>query len=131
MCIRDRWRDLLASAPPGVSWAEFVRDELARIEPGAAPAAPGPNAEDIAAAAQLDPQQRQQMVSGMVAGLAERLQKDGGDVEGWMRLVRAYTVLGERDKARLAAADARRAVGSDTDKLRRLDALVKELGLES
>ena len=33
------WRDLLASAPPGVSWAEFVRDELARIEPGAQPAA--------------------------------------------------------------------------------------------
>jgi cytochrome c-type biogenesis protein CcmH len=125
------WRDLLASAPPGVSWAEFVRDELARIEPGARAAAPGPGAEEMAAAAEMDPQQRQQMIVGMVAGLAEKLKKDGGDFEGWMRLVRAYTVLGERDKARLAASDARRAVGSDMDKLRRLDALVKELGLES
>jgi len=125
------WRDLLASAPPGVSWAEFVRDELARLEPEAQPTQPGPSAAEMAAAAQLDPQLRQQMIAGMVAGLAERLQKDGADFEGWMRLVRAYTVLGERDKARVAASDARRAVGSDADKLRRLDALVRELGLES
>jgi cytochrome c-type biogenesis protein CcmH len=119
------WRDLLASAPPGASWAEFVRDELARVEPGASPGA------DMAGVAEMDPQQRQQMITGMVQGLAERLQQDGGDFEGWLRLVRAYTVLGERDKARVAASDARRAVGSDDDKLRRLDALVKELGLES
>jgi cytochrome c-type biogenesis protein CcmH len=71
------------------------------------------------------------MIVGMVEGLAERLKKDGGDFEGWMRLVRAYAVLGERDKARVAASDARRAVERDADKLRRLDALVKELGLES
>jgi len=124
------WRELLASTPPGVSWAEFVRDELERIEPGTSPAARGPSAEDMAAAAQMDPQQRQQMITGMVAGLAEKLKKDGSDFEGWMRLVRAYTVLGDRDKARIAASDARRAVGGDADKLRRLDELVKELGLE-
>jgi cytochrome c-type biogenesis protein CcmH len=85
----------------------------------------------MAAAAQMEPQQRQQMIIGMVEGLAEKLKKDGSDFEGWMRLVRAYTVLGDRDKARSAAADARRAVGGDTDKLRRLDELVKGLGLES
>jgi cytochrome c-type biogenesis protein CcmH len=83
------------------------------------------------AAADMDPQQRQQMIVGMVEGLAERLKKDGGDFEGWLRLVRAYTVLGERDKARSAAADARRSVDGDTEKLRRLDELVKGLGLES
>jgi cytochrome c-type biogenesis protein CcmH len=71
------------------------------------------------------------MITGMVARLAERLKNDGGDLEGWMRLVRAYAVLGERDKARSAASDARRAVGHDGDKLRRLDELVKGLGLES
>jgi cytochrome c-type biogenesis protein CcmH len=79
----------------------------------------------------MDPQQRQQMITGMVDGLAERLKKDGGDIEGWLRLVRAYTVLGERDKARAAASDARRSVGSDADKLRQLEELVKGLGLES
>ena len=125
------WRDLLASAPSGAPWADFVRDELAQIEPGAGQVAPGPGAEQMAAAATMDPEQRQQMIVGMVEGLAERLKKDGGDFEGWLRLVRAYTVLGERDKARLAASDARRTVERDADKLRRLEELVKELGLES
>jgi cytochrome c-type biogenesis protein CcmH len=79
----------------------------------------------------MDPKQRQQMIVGMVEGLAQRLKRDGGDFEGWLRLVRAYTVLGERDKARVAATEARRTVERDADKLRRLDELVKELGLES
>ena len=43
--------------------------------------------------------------------LADRLHDDGADVEGWLRLVRAYVVLGDRDKAKGAAADARRALG--------------------
>jgi cytochrome c-type biogenesis protein CcmH len=59
------------------------------------------------------------------------LKADGSDVEGWLRLVRSYVVLGERDKALAAAADARRALAGDSDKLRRLDELVKGLGLAS
>jgi len=84
----------------------------------------------MAAAAELTPQQRNDMVRGMVDRLAERLKQDGSDLDGWLRLVRAYAVLGERDKARAAAADARRALASAPDKLRRLDELVKGLGLE-
>ena len=48
--------------------------------------------------------ERAEMVQGMVAGLADRLRNDGSDVEGWLRLVRAYVVLGERDKANAAGA---------------------------
>ena len=70
------------------------------------------------------------MVRGMVERLAERLKQEGSDVEGWLRLVRAYTVMGDRGKAMSAAADARKAIGHDADKLRRLDDLVKELKLE-
>ena len=124
------WRDLLASAPAGVAWTEFVRDELARIQPGVRQPTPGPGDDESAAAAQMDPQQRQQMITDMVAGLAERLKKDGGSLDEWMRLVRAYAVLGQREQARLTAADARRTVAGDADKLRRLDQLIKELGLE-
>jgi cytochrome c-type biogenesis protein CcmH len=154
------WRDLIAKAPAGASWVEFVQSALARVEgtasaqaqaqpqprpgrrpsadsssagagsaPGASPA-PGPSEQDMAAAAELTPQQRNDMVRGMVDRLAERLKQDGSDVEGWLRLVRAYAVLGERDKARAAAADARRALAAAPDKLRRFDELVKGLGLE-
>ena len=74
--------------------------------------------------------ERAQMIGGMVARLADRLKQDGSDVEGWLRLLRAYTVLGERDKAQSALADARRALAGDLEKIRRIDELVKELDLQ-
>jgi len=121
------WREMLADARPDSPWVPMVRQALARVEG----AAPGPNAADVAAADQMSAEDRAAMVRGMVERLAERLKRDGSDVEGWLRLVRAYTVLGERERALSAVSDARRALGHDTDKLRRLDALVKELRLES
>jgi cytochrome c-type biogenesis protein CcmH len=132
------WRDLLASAPPDAPWAEIVRHALDRGAPGAAanaatsasPPTPGPGAAD-AAAAQMKPDEQNQMIVGMVARLADRLKQDGSDVEGWLRLVRAYKVLGERDKAQAAASDARRALAAEPDKIRRIDELAKELGLNS
>ena len=70
------------------------------------------------------------MVRGMVARLAERLKQDGSDVDGWLRLMRAYMVLGDKDQARAAAGDARRALEREPDKLRRVDELIKGLRLE-
>lgn len=128
------WRALLAAAPPDAPWRDFIQRALDRLGGTAAPAAPaaprGPSEEQVAASADLSPDQRSTMVRGMVARLAERLQSDGSDVEGWMRLVRSYMVLGERDKARASVADARRALAGDPGKLRRLDDLVKGLGLD-
>jgi cytochrome c-type biogenesis protein CcmH len=125
-----RWRELLAQAPAGAAWAELVRQSLARVEPTLASERSGPTPNQMAAAAELGPEQRSDMVRGMVARLATRLQRDGSDVEGWLRLVRAYAVLGQRDEAQSAAAAARRALAADPDKVRRIDALVKDLGLE-
>jgi cytochrome c-type biogenesis protein CcmH len=117
------WRAMVTSAPAGAPWAGFVRGELARLEGG-----PGP--EDLAAASDLGPEQRMTMIRGMVEKLADRLHHDGTDLEGWLRLVRSYMVLGERDKARAAADDARHALVSDPEKLRQIDELVKGLGLQ-
>jgi cytochrome c-type biogenesis protein CcmH len=129
------WRDLLAKAPPGAPWVEVVRAAIARTTPAsagssAAANAPGLSTEDVAAAAQMKPDEQNQMIAGMVTRLADRLKQDGSDVEGWLRLLRAYKVLGERDKAQAAAADARRALAGEPDKLRRIDELAKELGLQ-
>jgi cytochrome c-type biogenesis protein CcmH len=121
------WQEMLKDAGPNSPWAGMLREALARV--GAAP--PGPTTEDVAAAEQMTPQDRLAMVRGMVERLADRLKQDGSDVDGWLRLVRAYMVLGERERALSAVADARKALGHDADKLRRLDALVKELRLES
>jgi cytochrome c-type biogenesis protein CcmH len=123
------WRALLADAPADAPWAGFVREALARVID--APAAGGPGAGDLAAAANMTEDQRNDMIRGMVVGLADRLRDNGGDIDGWLRLVRAYSVLGERDKAKGAAADARRALADHPDEIRRIDNLLKGLGLES
>jgi cytochrome c-type biogenesis protein CcmH len=128
------WRKLLAAAPAEAGWTDFVRQSLARVNPDAAaatqPGAPGPSAADVEAASKLSPDQQTEMVRGMVARLAERLRLDGSDVEGWLRLIRAYMVLGDKDKAREAVDNARRALTGDPDKLRRIDEQAKGLGLE-
>ena len=120
------WRELLAAAPADAPWTELVRRSLARLE--AAPG--GPGEDDIAAAAALSPQARSEMVRAMVQRLADRLKQDGSDIEGWQRLMRAYAVLGESEKARAAATDARQAMRGDADKLRRIDELSRTLGLD-
>jgi cytochrome c-type biogenesis protein CcmH len=123
------WRSLLADAPAGAPWVEFVRAALARTTeaPGAAP---GPTTDDMANASNMSDDQRRDMIRGMVTRLADRLHDDGADVEGWLRLVRAYVVLGDRDKAKNAAGDAKQALGDRPDDIKRIDDLVKGLGLE-
>jgi len=74
--------------------------------------------------------QTDEMIRGMVARLAERMKKDGADLDGWQQLMRSYLVLGQRDKALSAAADARRNIGSDGDRRQRLDDFIKSLGLD-
>lgn len=93
-------------------------------------APPGPDASQVAAAAQMAPGDRNNMIESMVARLAQRMADNGSDVDGWLRLIKAYTVLGERDKALTAAATARNALAGNNDNLRRIGELTKELGLE-
>ena len=119
------WSAMVTGAPEAAPWVGFVRGELARLQGG------GPGPEDLAAAADLGPEQRMTMIRGMVEKLSDRLHHDGGaDLEGWLRLVRSYMVLGERDKARAAAGEARHALAGDPDKVRKIDELVKGLGIE-
>jgi cytochrome c-type biogenesis protein CcmH len=139
-----KWRALLAQAPPDAPWAGFVREALARVT--AAPAGDagsktspqadtatdsprGPTASDVAAADSTSEAQRTAMIRGMVQRLADRLHADGGDVEGWLKLVRSYAVLGDRDRAKDAAADAKRALSDHPAEIKRIDDLVKDLGL--
>jgi cytochrome c-type biogenesis protein CcmH len=126
-----RWRALIENAPADAPWVDFVRTALGRVTGEPASAASGPSAGDMTAAADMSPEQRAAMVGSMVSKLADRLHGDGsGDVDGWMRLVRAYVVLGDRDKAKDAVTDARRALASNPDGIHRIDDLVKGLGLE-
>ena len=130
-----RWNSLISSARQGAEWLPMVKEALAEISekgpPGAVKLAPaGPDANQVAAAAQMAPTERNNMIEGMVARLAQRMAENGSDVDGWLRLIKAYSVLGERDKALTAAANARTALAANNDSLRRIGELTKELGLE-
>lgn len=129
------WGAMLKEAPPSAAWAPTVQRALAQLGAAApkvaAGAQPGPSASDIAAASKMSEKDRGAMIRGMVARLADRLKQNGDDIAGWQRLLRAYMVLNERDKAHAAAADARRALASDPAKLRQIEDTIKSLGLES
>jgi len=132
------WRGMLARAPANAPFRQLVQESLARVDPNEPPKGivvepkapqPGPSSEDMAAAQQLTPEQRTQMVRGMVDRLAERLKTDTADFDGWLRLVRAYVVMGEAEKARETLLSARNAIGEDSEKRTRLDDLAKALGI--
>ena len=125
----QKWRALLGDAPADAPWRDFVSAALGRVT--GEPVGPaGPSAADVAAAENMPEGERAEMIRGMVQRLSDRLHTNSNDVDGWMRLVRAYAVLGDRDKAKGAAADARRALADRPDQVKRIDDLVKGLGLE-
>lgn len=125
------WRAMLAGAPADAPWRPLVRSALARVsgaEKGSV--APALSDQDMASVKGMADNDRNAMIRGMVDRLATRLQQNGDDVEGWLRLVRAYMVLGEADKARAAQADARAAVARDTERLKQLNDGLRGLGLD-
>jgi cytochrome c-type biogenesis protein CcmH len=121
------WRAMLEKAPPDAPWRSFVQAALVRI--GGSPV-PAPSNEAVAAAKDMSETDRNAMIRSMVERLATRLHQNGDDVEGWLRLVRAYMVLGDADKAKAASSDARQAVAKDPERLRELNDGLKSLGLD-
>jgi cytochrome c-type biogenesis protein CcmH len=121
------WRAMLAKAPANAPWRPLVQAALLRV--GGSPV-PALSDDAVAAAKDMKETDRNAMIRGMVDRLATRLKQNGDDVEGWLRLVRAYMVLGDADKAKGAVADARQAVVNDPERLRQLNEGLKNLGLD-
>ena len=129
---RRMWTDMLAGAPQDAPWTAPVRRALAELDsqqtPADAPtkaAAPGPGVGDVAAAAKMGEGERNAFIRSMVARLADRLKQNGDDPEGWARLVRAYGVLGQKDRADEATGEARKALGADAAKFARFENALK------
>ena len=100
------WQKLAAEQPADSPLRRELKTRIAEAAqsvgmpaPELAPPAKGPSAAEVEAARKMTPEARQQMIRGMVEKLAGELAAKPDDLEGWLRLGRAYVVLGERDKA--------------------------------
>jgi cytochrome c-type biogenesis protein CcmH len=100
------WQSLLNEAPPTSQLHQMLVDRLAALtaQSGGRP----------------DPRQ-------MVAMLAARLKADPNDALGWVRLINAYTVLGEMEKAKAALASARATFKGNKDAQTAFDSIAKQI----
>jgi cytochrome c-type biogenesis protein CcmH len=101
-----------------------------RIVALSSPPSAGPESAAGKSIASLPPAERAAAIRSMVEGLSARLRQSGGSLDEWQRLVRAYSVLNEPEKARAALTDARKNLSGDAGANAELDRLAHELGLE-
>ncbi len=133
------WQAMLASAPSDAPWRGQVETMIRKaggkvaarttgLPPlpapaGSAAASKGPTREQMRNAANMSAKDRQAMIEGMVSQLAERLEKDTKDIEGWLRLIRAYGVMGRKADADKALARVREIFKDQPEALARINRL--------
>jgi cytochrome c-type biogenesis protein CcmH len=151
------YREILTKSAADAPWRQAVVDRLALVEkkiagvvpdepkpsgeatpPATAPSPPtaatspsqAPTASEAAPdVAAMSPAERDAFIASMVGRLAERLEKDGKDLDGWLRLARAYKVLGKDDEARGALKSARTHFTAETAALAEIDKAEQALSL--
>lgn len=150
----DDWLALLKDTPAGAPWEANVRETITQVAakhgidiagrmpaptapaagPAGAPSAatdaiPGPTREQMSAAAGIPPSQQDAMVKGMVESLAGKLRANPRNADGWLRLMRARMVLGDRAAATQAWRDGTAAFADDKATQGRLSEGARALGV--
>ncbi|WP_022704532.1 c-type cytochrome biogenesis protein CcmI [Pseudorhodobacter ferrugineus] len=134
------WKRLQDTAPADSPWRAEVAARMVALaevagvkyQPPAAsmaPALPGPDADAVAAAQDMSPEERQAMIRGMVEGLNDRLATEGGSAEEWARLITALANLGEKDRAAAIYAEAQKTFAGRTVELSGLRQAAVEAGV--
>lgn len=144
------WRRLLEQGPESAPWIPSIRAAIIELawlagddeyEPpatapatGGMPSLPdtplrGPDADALDAAEDMSPEDRQQMVQGMVDRLQSRLATEGGSPPEWAQLIAALAVLDQRDQAAAILAEARQRFADTPDALAPIEAAAAQAGL--
>jgi cytochrome c-type biogenesis protein CcmI len=128
---RQLWEALRADLPSDAPWTDAVHPHLAAVAGAPQPAVEAARSGlDRTGVATPPPEQRTEATSGMVEGLAEKPAKDDHDLDGWLRLIRAYADLCKQEKVEEAVANARARHWGNMKRWHRVDGLVKQLGLK-
>ena len=114
------WSALLTELPQDDPRRAVLQAEIAQaLGTAPPPGAGGPSAAQVAAA---QGQVGAEQIRAMVDGLAAKLAAAPGDPDGWVRLVRAYGVLGDTAKRDAALNTARARFATRKEVLQALDA---------
>lgn len=100
----ERWKAMLADSPPDAPWRGAVEARIKSLSD-------------------------QAMISGMVEGLAARLEQSPRDAEGWKKLIRSRIVLKQPDLARESLKKALAAFADDKAASDSISASARELGV--
>jgi len=131
------WNDLLETSDPAAPWIGPIMQQMPDLaafagqdwEPPARITAPGPSQADIAAAQDMTPEERDQMIRGMVDGLSQRLATEGGTPEEWARLIGALGVLGEMEQARTIWTEAQGVFAEHPEMLQMVNDAARRAGV--
>lgn len=152
------WTDLMKDADPEEGWVSDLKTRVSELRqdmgigsvavsdrpqpavvglPPGAPAGPatalatekGPTAEEARAAQAMSPEDRSTMIRGMVEGLATRLEQSPRDADGWIKLIRARSVLGQGDLAKQALARGLEVFADNAAERDRIAASARQFGL--
>lgn len=127
------WRGLTADAPPDAPWVGEVRSRIAdaamkgNVMPMSVPperpnggrqgssgltgtiaGGKAPTTDEVQAVQEMAPEDKTAFIRSMVQRLADKMEENPNDVDGWLRLGRAYEVLEETEKSKAAFGQAKR-----------------------
>ncbi|EAU40117.1 cytochrome c-type biogenesis transmembrane protein [Fulvimarina pelagi HTCC2506] len=146
----EAWASLIEKSPADAPWlaiatqaltdarqkanlpelAEIPQPKPARNLPPEDGSGPSPAPEQIAAASEMNAGERREMIEGMVSQLADRLEAEPNDAQGWQRLIRSYSVLGQDENAARALNTALGVFSDDVEARDQIAALGRSLGIE-
>lgn len=136
------WDQVLRQSPPDAPWVPSIRATITELAwyagvdyklpapmPDHSEGLSGPSAEDMQAADELSADDRQAMIQGMVDQLSERLATEGGTPQEWARLIGAYGVMGETDRATMIWEEAQQVFAEVPEALQIVRAGAIQAGL--
>lgn len=117
----ELWRRVIENGGTGLH-ARLARDGIGDVawlsgRSYTPPDLPGPSAEEVAAAADMAPEDREAMIRGMVAQLSDRLATEGGTAEDWARLISSLVVLEETTQAAAIWSEAQGVFANNPEEL--------------
>ena len=129
------WRQVIENSPADTLHWNLAASQIGQVAAQigidyALPDQRGPTADDLAAAENMSPEDRQAMIQGMVTSLADRLSTEGGPPQDWARLITSLVAIDQPEAAATVLSEAEGIFGGDVQAVNILRRAAQEAGLD-